>query len=161
MRKLKFGYEANGGFLLGSDVHVNQSFLKALPTRDAILPMLSVIGLAKRYGVRVSKLVEALPKRFTFSDRIQNFHKEQSEALFNKKLVSDRDLIKALLPVAGSVTEINNLDGLRVTFSTSDIIHIRLSGNAPELRCYVESNSYDKARRICHEALSRVLDLHL
>ncbi|TOH85588.1 hypothetical protein CGI72_23510, partial [Vibrio parahaemolyticus] len=32
------GFEANGGFLLGSDVFVNGRKIKALPTRDAVLP---------------------------------------------------------------------------------------------------------------------------
>ncbi|MFA0698645.1 phosphomannomutase, partial [Vibrio sp. 10N.222.49.C9] len=34
------GFEANGGFLLGSDVEINGKVLKALPTRDAVLPAL-------------------------------------------------------------------------------------------------------------------------
>lgn len=32
------GFEANGGFLLGSDIQVNGQLLKALPNRDSVLP---------------------------------------------------------------------------------------------------------------------------
>ncbi len=34
------GYEANGGFLLATDATLDGSMLKALPTRDAVLPIL-------------------------------------------------------------------------------------------------------------------------
>lgn len=37
------GYEANGGFLLGSDVHHKQNVLRALPTRNAVLPMVALL----------------------------------------------------------------------------------------------------------------------
>ncbi|MBF4437131.1 phosphomannomutase, partial [Vibrio anguillarum] len=37
------GFEANGGFLLGSDVQLNGQSLKRLPTRDAILPAIMLL----------------------------------------------------------------------------------------------------------------------
>jgi len=37
------GWEPNGGFLLGSDFMINGKILKALPTRDAVLPILAVL----------------------------------------------------------------------------------------------------------------------
>jgi phosphomannomutase len=39
------GFEANGGFLLGSDLKVNGWPLKALSTRDLILPAIMLILL--------------------------------------------------------------------------------------------------------------------
>ncbi len=44
----------------------------------------------------------------------------------------------------GSVVRLNYTDGVRVWFDTGDIIHIRPSGNAPQLRIYAVS---DVARR--------------
>ena len=38
------GFEANGGFLLASDIQINQQTIKALPTRDAVLPVLAVLS---------------------------------------------------------------------------------------------------------------------
>ncbi|MGL4895556.1 MAG: phosphomannomutase, partial [Shewanella sp.] len=40
------GFEANGGFLLGSDIEVNYQRLAALPTRDAVLPFLMLLVAA-------------------------------------------------------------------------------------------------------------------
>ncbi|MBR7508587.1 hypothetical protein KC216_22260, partial [Mycobacterium tuberculosis] len=39
------GFEANGGVLLGSSLAMNGGTLEALPTRDAMLPILSVLGM--------------------------------------------------------------------------------------------------------------------
>ncbi|MBU2023279.1 MAG: phosphomannomutase, partial [Gammaproteobacteria bacterium] len=38
------------------------------------------------------------------------------------------------------VVSIDETDGLRMTLNSGDIVHLRPSGNAPELRCYVESS---------------------
>ncbi len=70
------GFEANGGYLLGSDVQVNGKTLKALPTRDAVLPALMLLAAAGKDGI--SPLVNALPQRVTDSGRIQNFATEKS-----------------------------------------------------------------------------------
>lgn len=40
------GYEANGGFLLASDISRDDKVLKALATRDAVIPMLAVMMLS-------------------------------------------------------------------------------------------------------------------
>ncbi|NNJ90103.1 MAG: phosphomannomutase, partial [Gammaproteobacteria bacterium] len=53
----------------------------------------------------------------------------------------------------GDVESINITDGLRITFSNNDIVHLRPSGNAPELRCYTESENMADARENNHEAL--------
>ncbi|MEZ8060932.1 phosphomannomutase, partial [Vibrio splendidus] len=45
-------------------------------------------------------------------------------------------------------------DGLRLTLTNQDIIHLRPSGNAPELRCYTESNSIGEAENIVNLALN-------
>lgn len=41
------GFEANGGFLLGSDVSLAGQVLPALPTRDAVLPILAALADAR------------------------------------------------------------------------------------------------------------------
>jgi phosphomannomutase len=65
------GFEANGGFLLGSDLQLNGKPSKALPTRDAILPAIMLLYAANK--VLNSTLVDASPQRYTHSERIQNF----------------------------------------------------------------------------------------
>ena len=49
------GYEANGGFLLASDVASDGRVLTALPTRDAVLPMLAILVAAARQGQPVAE----------------------------------------------------------------------------------------------------------
>jgi phosphomannomutase len=47
-------------------------------------------------------------------------------------------------------------DGLRASFANGDIVHLRPSGNAPELRCYTESGSEVRAQQLCMKCLERV-----
>ncbi|MGW8181361.1 MAG: hypothetical protein ACWGQW_21750, partial [bacterium] len=39
----------------------------------------------------------------------------------------------------GKPDSIDFTDGVRITFSSSEIVHLRPSGNAPEFRCYTEA----------------------
>ncbi|HDK0096261.1 TPA: phosphomannomutase, partial [Escherichia coli] len=47
-------------------------------------------------------------------------------------------------------------DGLRLTLSDGSIIHLRPSGNAPELRCYAEADNIIKAEKLVLEVLHKV-----
>ena len=153
------GFEANGGFLLGSDIHQNGRTLMALPTRDAVLPMLALLCMARDQGLAVSSLSKALPKRFTASDRLQPFATEKSASLI---ALFSRDLTLAasrLAPDAGRIVSVNTVDGLRLNFTNGDIVHLRPSGNAPELRCYAEADTAVRAQALCDGALKRVGNL--
>jgi phosphomannomutase len=137
------GFEANGGFLLGSDLQLNGKLLKALPTRDALLPVIMLLSAANK-GL-ISTLVDALPKRYTHSDRIQSFATEKSQAIIAQ---GKEEPQKLLAQLGFSNTEIKNIDdtdGLRITLADYRIVHLRPSGNAPELRCYAEAENYFKA----------------
>lgn len=59
------GFEANGGFLLETAIDGPKGELQPLPTRDAILPMVSVLHASAQSGTRISDRVDALPGRFT------------------------------------------------------------------------------------------------
>ncbi|MCK5450532.1 MAG: hypothetical protein KAI70_02055, partial [Candidatus Omnitrophica bacterium] len=66
-------WESNGGFLLGSDWEINEKKLKALSTRDAVLPLIAVLVLAKRSGQTVSEVISSnLPVRYTHADIVDN-----------------------------------------------------------------------------------------
>jgi phosphomannomutase len=150
------GYEANGGLLLGSNVARNNQALKALPTRDAVLPMLALLCMASEQGTTLSKLSQNLPKRFTASDRLQNFSHEKSKAILNQ-LSSDLNITaKVLASDAGEIVDVNLTDGLRLTFENGDIFHLRPSGNAPELRCYTEAATESKAKLLCESTLKLI-----
>ena len=60
----RVGFEANGGFLVGSEIAFGERRLAPLPTRDAVLPIVAVLSLAKERLTSLPKLLEALPQRF-------------------------------------------------------------------------------------------------
>jgi phosphomannomutase len=151
------GYEANGGFLLGSDLAQNNQTLKALPTRDAVLPMLGLLCMACEQGVALSQLSQNLPKRFTASDRLQKLSNEKSKDILGNLSCNLDITAKLLAPDAGEIVDVNLTDGLRLTFGNGDIVHLRPSGNAPELRCYTEANAETKAKLLCQSIL-KIID---
>ena len=148
------GFEANGGFLLGSDVHLNGKPLKALPTRDAILPAIMLLAAAGD-GV-ISTLVSALPQRYTHSDRIQNFVTEKSQVIIAQGKENPIRLLAQLGFGDETIKSVNDIDGLRITLSDGRIIHLRPSGNAPELRCYAEAENYLKASECVTTSLKNI-----
>jgi phosphomannomutase len=64
-RKAICGWEANGGFLTGSDIHRNGRVLEALPTRDAVLPLLCCLFQSVGKKVGLVELFESLPSRYS------------------------------------------------------------------------------------------------
>ncbi|KAF9887517.1 hypothetical protein FE257_010095 [Aspergillus nanangensis] len=72
------GWEANGGFLTGSDIEVNNKTLTALPTRDAMLPLLCALFAARNRQLTLPQLFATLPKRFSRASLIRNFPRPTS-----------------------------------------------------------------------------------
>ncbi|WP_212755154.1 phosphomannomutase [Vibrio sp. A8-1] len=153
------GFEANGGYLLGSDVQINGKALKALPTRDAVLPFIMLLSAAKESGI--TALVEALPKRYTHSDRIQNFATEKSVAIVQAGAKNAQALSEQVGFTGLTVQAVDITDGLRITLSDNSIFHLRPSGNAPELRCYAEASTMVKANQIVQQTLDKLLTMDL
>lgn len=152
------GFEANGGFLLGSSVTYNEQTIAALPTRDALLPGILVLAAALAKGVNISQVVAALPQRFTESDRIKEFATEKSQAILARLSEDSAELLSAM-SMTDEVVDTNTVDGLRLTLASGDIVHLRPSGNAPELRCYAESDTSAKAKKLVVSALKAVQGL--
>lgn len=147
------GYEANGGFLLETDISLGGKVLKALPTRDALLPQLAVLAAARAQKLGVEDLFKPLPKRFTASDRIKEFPTEKSRAKVAE--IAERNLGETYFgKLAGKIVSTDMTDGYRMTFDRGDIIHLRPSGNAPELRCYVECDSAARAEDLKGKVLA-------
>ena len=141
------GYEANGGFLTNSDFPIDDKELRALPTRDAVLPVLSILLLSIKEKKPVSALLAVLPQRFTASGRIQDFPIEESRKIIDR--FDDMSEIDAVFgEVFDKVKSIDRTDGLRVTFETSEVLHMRPSGNAPEFRCYNEADSEERVQEM-------------
>jgi phosphomannomutase len=150
------GFEANGGFLVGSFFEHDGKQLDPLPTRDAVLPALAVLAAARERNCTVSALMKELPARYTASDRLQEFPVATSSQLI-LELTSDQDsLQKYLAPDDALPVSFDTTDGLRITFDNGEIVHLRPSGNAPELRCYCEAATEGRAVQLVQTVLARI-----
>jgi len=148
------GFEANGGFLLGSAIESPNGMLSPLPTRDAALPALAVLAAAAQAGVPLSALAGDLPGRFTASDRLQEVPAGRSRELL-ARFGSDPASLLGLAGIApAEPAAVDTTDGLRVTAANGDVVHLRPSGNAPELRCYSEAGSASGARALVDNVLA-------
>lgn len=70
------GFEANGGFLTASDWVRPGRTLRALPTRDAALPIIAVLCAAKEQEQSLPEMFARLPERFSRSALIKQFPRE-------------------------------------------------------------------------------------
>ncbi len=153
------GYEANGGFLQESAIELSGKRLSPLPTRDAVIVILSVLLLAKKRQQTVSELNHSMPAIYTSSDRLKNFALEKSRLLLETLLPNNqlnREQVKTLFPFMGEVHAVDTTDGVRMSFAKDEIIHIRPSGNAPELRCYTEAINENRAIELNQQALTAI-----
>lgn len=147
------GYEANGGFLLGVDVAGPRAALRRLPTRDAFIVIVALLAACVRDNSDVATLVAALPERFTASARLQHIDRVRVGEHI-AALADNPTPMQDIESTLGDVGDVNTTDGVRVSFRNEDIIHFRPSGNAPELRCYSESSSPERAEALCRRALA-------
>src|SRR5262249_14845497 len=138
-----------------SEFTINGHALWPLPTRDSFLPILSALHLAATRKRPLSEIVAEYAMSFAMSDRLQDFPVETSAALMTHLCESDDNLAAFLAPI-GKVTRKSDIDGLRVTLSDARIIHFRPSGNAPEMRCYVEADSEQSAAELLRRGLARI-----
>lgn len=145
------GFEANGGTLVGQGIGTAAAPLSPLPTRDAVLPILCVLGLAAREGRSVHDVVAALPLQVALADRLQNVPAAKSQA-FLSRLRDEKGYAEALFAPHGIASR-SDVDGLQYRTDSGDMVHFRASGNAPEMRCYVEGSSPDVAANLLDWAM--------
>ena len=89
-------WEANGGFLTGTDVEVGRGVLKALPTRDAVLPILCALFSAFGRGLSVVQNFDRLPRRFSLAGLIDHFPPQASRAILSRFSPSDPDVVEVV-----------------------------------------------------------------
>lgn len=147
------GFEANGGFLLGSMIHKNGHQLAPLMTRDAVLPILALLAIVKEKNCPLSALLRGLPSRFTSSNRLQDFSMQASQQLLGNLSASSETVSKLLTSLGSRPMHIDQTDGIRIFLENGEIVHYRPSGNAPELRCYAEADSQERANWLVGECL--------
>jgi len=156
-RQAVCGWEANGGFLLGADVTRHGRILTALATRDAFLPILSVLYAAAERDVPVAELFGELPRRFSRAGLLKDFPREISLRIMERLSRPDSKEIAARIFTAAlgfsSIERLDYTDGVRIIFANNEVAHIRPSGNADELRIYAVANSQARADAILAEGI--------
>ncbi|MET7241862.1 phosphomannomutase [Methylobacterium sp. EM32] len=150
--KVVCGFEANGGFLLGSDSPIGGNILPGLPTRDAVLPILATLAAARQAAMPLADLVVALDVGETASNRLQNIAAERSGAFLGQ--LKDEAFRRDFLRPVGSPQAVDEQDGIRIGLDGDRTIHFRASGNAPELRCYAEAKSAGDAEDLVRWGLA-------
>lgn len=148
------GYEANGGFLLGFEAMGPAGPLAPLPTRDCMLPLVMTLIAAK--GGPVSARIAQEPPVTTVADRLQDVPQERSGP-FVATLAGDANARAAFLAAFGGEEAACDLtDGVRMTLTDGRVLHVRPSGNAPELRLYVEAQGAQAAEDLLATGLAHL-----
>ncbi len=179
------GWEANGGFLTGATIERQGASLQALPTRDALLPILSVLHAARLRNISLVELFATLPQRFGQADLLDQVPSSLSRELmalcrpdlpdlrevvydtavlwsdtFGVIHAADANLRLTLLLIRSALAEhfkeqefssirrIDYLDGIRVHFTNEEVVHLRPSGNAPQLRVYALASSEARVKHL-------------
>jgi len=151
--RLVIGFEANGGVLLGSDFDRNGRRLAALPTRDALLPIIATLTAAARAGQPLSRLAAGQAFAIALSNRLQDVPQAKTATLIERLDAEDPAYRDATFAAHGGVTARDRRDGLRLTLGDGTTVHFRASGNAPELRVYVEAPTEAAAEELLAEGL--------
>jgi len=132
------GFEANGGLVLGFTAPGGSGPVAPLMTRDSLLPLVAALAWANARKQGLRQVISALPPVFTAADRLTGVDPTAADA-FVARLSQSPTLRARAFPDMGEEQEVDLTDGLRVRFMSGQVIHLRPSGNAPELRCYAEA----------------------
>ena len=146
------GFEANGGFFTASRFKLGQAVLSPLPTRDCFLPILAVLVSARKSKMPLSAFLASFVLPEARAGRLENFAIEKSSSLV-KRLTASPKAAQEFFASIGKIAKRDITDGLRLTFASGEMVHLRPSGNAPELRCYVEAANALQADTLLERAL--------
>ena len=148
------GFEANGGYLLGFEAEGPAGAIPPLWTRDCFLPILAPLTLAR--ATPLSRIVAEEPGGVTCAERLTETPTALS-AILTEELATSQAARQAFLSDLGESLAATDLtDGVRMTTVSGRIVHIRPSGNAPELRLYVEAETAAAAAGLLQAGLANV-----
>ena len=129
-----------------------------LPTRDSILPILATLRYTTRARLPLSALATTMGFRPAASDRMADFAESRSRRLM-AWLAADPANVATFVGPFGKVRATDWTDGVRITLAGGDVVHVRPSGSAPEMRCYAEAATDAEARALVKRGLQRVAQL--
>jgi phosphomannomutase len=121
------GWEVNGGFLTGTDFSINDNTLKALPTRDAFLPILCALAQATKRDIAVSELFAELPCRYTDAGVLDNFPPDIGQKIIRHFSLPEENNIQRVSFEAGAMRVFNFADRSRILDSGNPIFKALLS----------------------------------
>ena len=148
------GYEANGGFLLGFEAQGPTGPLAPLATRDCTLPILTVLHASA--GMGVAARADHEPAVVTVADRLQEVPTDKSTALLGSWRADPAIRAAFLNALEQTEDRLDETDGMRMILKGGGVLHIRPSGNAPELRVYVEATDSTRATALLARALEQL-----
>jgi phosphomannomutase len=150
------GFEANGGVMTASPFQVAAANLAPLPTRDSMLPILASLAAARSVGVSLSRLAASLDLPVAASGLIRALPTQTSQALI-AKLTNNATERAAFCEPFCDVASLDLTDGLCMRFHDGTILHLRPSGNAPEMRVYVEAADAVRCTELMRGGIERVI----
>lgn len=118
-RKAVCGWEANGGFLTGSDFERNGRILKALPTRDALLPILGVLAAMDEKKISLVDLFSQLPHRFSRAALLRDFPRAASLRILER--FSPENPGTRTVTFASGAPQLLNADGAVMTVTDAQL----------------------------------------
>lgn len=148
------GFEANGGVLLGSELESEGKRLAAMPTRDAMLPIVATLATIKRSARPLSAIAAEAGFAIALSNRLQEIPQARTAELIARLDAPDATFRDKAFAGHGGVASLDRKDGLRMTLGDGATVHFRASGNAPELRVYVEAPDTASAEALLTEGLA-------
>jgi phosphomannomutase/phosphoglucomutase len=124
------GLEENGGFMYGKHLAVRDGAMSTALMLEALL------------GSRLSKLIENLPKYYSYKTK------------FPCKYERAKEVIDYL--INNSNNKVETLDGVKIWIDDNTWLMVRLSGTEPIIRVYAESNDKSKLDEIVREYTKKI-----
>ena len=94
------GWEANGGFLTGSDIERSGRVLSRLATRDAVLPILGTLFAAAEAGGSLAQIFSRLPPRYSRAALLKRFPQSVSRQIIDRFSPGMADLAEVVFDPA-------------------------------------------------------------
>jgi phosphomannomutase len=143
------GFEGNGGFLTEGVHFWREKLVTTLPTRDAILPLVAVLAAANEADRPVADLVARLPPRAKATGRIADVDTARGKVWIESLVTTP-----GRLTLLRNTADVETIDGAKFVLADGNSLHLRLSGNAPELRVYVETSNAASAQSLLRDAMA-------